>query len=135
MKLLQPNVAVICNCELLQVLTERGVHLGGRALPSERMAHQYLASQPVRQLSGEQLTEFFSLLEAYNLSQGELLQLANLAPRTPVEVHLIVADCESRLGDEGVETVLAAVAERVAAEPADGAAEAEGEGANGMQEE
>ena len=58
----------------------------------------------------------YPLPQPYKLSRGELLQLANLGPRTPVEVHLVVADCETRLGDEGLDAVLAAVSERVARE-------------------
>ncbi|GLC37136.1 hypothetical protein PLESTB_000984100 [Pleodorina starrii] len=130
MKLLQPNAATICNCELLQVLAERGADGSGKALIVERMAYQYLASQPVHPLSAKQLQEFFDALKPYNLSRGELMQLANLGPRSPVEVHLLVADCDSRLGDEGVEAVLAAVAQRVARED-EAAAGAAGDGGNG----
>ncbi|KAG2439837.1 hypothetical protein HYH02_010470 [Chlamydomonas schloesseri] len=114
MKLLQPNVSTVCNSEVLQVLTERGAGRG-RALPTERLAHQYLSSQPVLPLTSVQLQQFFDSLQAYRLTRGELLQLANLAPRTPVEVHLVVADCEARLGEAGVEAVLAAVEARIAA--------------------
>eukprot|EP00198_Chlamydomonas_reinhardtii_P004081 XP_001693417.1 peptide-receptor component [Chlamydomonas reinhardtii] len=142
MKLLQPNVSTVCNSEVLQVLTERGAGRG-RALPSERMAFQYLSSQPVLPLSSEQLQQFFDALQAYRLTRSELLQLANLAPRTPVEVHLVVADCEARLGEAGVEAVLAAVEARIARpveedeqeQGAGAAGEGEGEGGEGGEEE
>ncbi|GIL84215.1 hypothetical protein Vretimale_15851 [Volvox reticuliferus] len=116
MKLLEVNAGTICNSELLHVLTERGADGSGKATIVERMAYQYISSQPVQPLTPKQLQEFFDVLQPYNLSRGELLQLANLAPRSPVEVHLVVADCDVRLGDEGVEAILAAVAERVAKE-------------------
>lgn len=81
--------------------------------------------------------------QAYRLTRSELLQLANLAPRTPVEVHLVVADCEARLGEAGVEAVLAAVEARIARpveedeqeQGAGAAGEGEGEGGEGGEEE
>ncbi len=54
--------------------------------------------------------------QPYKLTRGELLQLANLGPRTAVEVFLVVADCEARLGDDGVDAVLSAVEAHVARE-------------------
>ncbi|PNW73572.1 hypothetical protein CHLRE_13g564550v5 [Chlamydomonas reinhardtii] len=107
------------------------------------MAFQYLSSQPVLPLSSEQLQQFFDALQAYRLTRSELLQLANLAPRTPVEVHLVVADCEARLGEAGVEAVLAAVEARIARpveedeqeQGAGAAGEGEGEGGEGGEEE
>ncbi|KXZ51124.1 hypothetical protein GPECTOR_13g611 [Gonium pectorale] len=134
MKLLEPNAAIISNCELLHVLAGRGADGSGKALTVERMAYQYLTAQPVRPLGTEQLRDFFAVLQPYNLSRGEMLQLANLAPRTAVEVHLAVPDCDARLGEEGVEAVLAAVAERLAREEGEGeeGAGAEDAGADGM---
>lgn len=71
--------------------------------------------------------------QPYKLTRGELLQLVNLGPRTAVEVFLVVADCEARLGDDGVDAVLAAVEAHVAremeGEQDGGAAGADGDGA------
>ncbi|KAG2443963.1 hypothetical protein HXX76_002302 [Chlamydomonas incerta] len=99
------------------------------------MAFQYLSSQPVLPLSSEQLQQFFDTLQAYRLTRGELLQLANLAPVTAVEVHLVVADCEARLGEAGVNAVLAAVAAQIARPPEEEAERAgEGEAGDGAGE-
>ncbi|GLI66224.1 hypothetical protein VaNZ11_009919 [Volvox africanus] len=116
MKLVEVNAGTICNSELFHVLAERGADGTGKATIVERLAYQYISSQPVQPLTPKQLQGFFDVLQPYNLSRGELMQLANLAPRSPVEVHLVIADCDVRLGDEGVEAILAAVAERLAKE-------------------
>lgn len=133
MKLLQPNAGTITNSELIQVLVDRGADGTGKALISEKLAHQYLIHQPVKQLSNAQLQAFFDVLQPYKLTRGELLQLVNLGPRTAVEVFLVVADCEARLGDDGVDAVLAAVEAHVAremeGEQDGGAAGADGDGA------
>lgn len=46
------------------------------------------------------------------------MQLINLAPTSPVEVHLIVEDCETRLPEEEqIETLLGVVAKHLAVAP------------------
>lgn len=123
MKLLDHNLGVITNHELLQVLEERGAGLAkamGRAQPSERLVHQYITSLPCKPLAPAQLKAFFDALQCYNLSKGELLQLSNLAPRTAVAVHLVVDDCEARLGDEGIQHVISVVEELVFQQAAPG---------------
>jgi len=49
-------------------------------------------------------------LQPLGLIRAELLQLANLAPMTEVEVHLIVEDCEQRLADGRMDVLLSLVA-------------------------
>lgn len=49
--------------------------------------------------------------QALGLTRGEALQVLNSLPRTPVEVHLMLPRCEERLGEPGVDALLAAVQE------------------------
>ncbi|EFJ51480.1 hypothetical protein VOLCADRAFT_103510 [Volvox carteri f. nagariensis] len=53
-----------------EVLAERGADGSGKALTVERMAYQYLASQPVQTLKPRQLQEFFEMLQV-QLPVGE----------------------------------------------------------------
>ncbi|EIE20750.1 hypothetical protein COCSUDRAFT_57315 [Coccomyxa subellipsoidea C-169] len=48
-------------------------------------------------------------MQPFNLSRGEILQIANFRPAALVEVHLIVDDCEKRLSAEQQDEVLALV--------------------------
>ena len=57
---------------------------------------------------------------AFALTRAEKMQVANLAPSTAVEVHLVVECCSERLGDEVAERVADVVKER--ADPARAAA-------------
>ena len=51
--------------------------------------------------------EFLRELNArFTLVKVEQLQLLNLRPRSPVEVHMIVEDCEERLSEEQVLEVI-----------------------------
>ena len=54
------------------------------------------------------------------LTRAEKMQVANLAPSTAVEVHLVVECCSERLGDEMAERVARVAKER--ADPAHAAA-------------
>jgi DNA-directed RNA polymerase subunit F len=42
----------------------------------------------------------------YDMTEGELLQLANHLPNTSVAVHLIVEDCYERLDEEKIDQLL-----------------------------
>ena len=66
------------------------------------------------------LAELASELRALGLSRREVLMCADLRPRSAVELHAIVADCDDRLGGGG---------EEEEEEEAAAAAAAEGEGA------
>ena len=57
---------------------------------------------------------------AVTLTRAEKMQVANLAPSTAVEVHLVVECCSERLGDEMAERVARVARER--ADPAHAAA-------------
>ncbi len=49
-------------------------------------------------------------MSPFALTTSELLMLANHCPSTPVELHLMIADSEERIGDEGAQRVLEIVA-------------------------
>lgn len=54
---------------------------------------------------------FHACMQSLGLSRGEALQVLNTLPRTPVEVHLLLTNCEERLGEPGTDALLNAVNE------------------------
>ncbi len=58
----------------------------------------------------EQLDAFKQALQPFELSRTEMLQVLNLAPTNALEIHLIVANAEERLGDQRIAELLGVVA-------------------------
>jgi len=40
------------------------------------------------------------------LTEAEIIQILNLLPRHPVEVHLIIEECDQRLDEDKVQKVI-----------------------------
>ena len=74
-------------------------------------------------------------LQKISLTKHELVQLANLRPRSAVDIQLLIENSEERLNDQQVEEVLRVVSEPLPGPPEgeeeeeEGADESEGEGA------
>lgn len=99
MKVLNANVGLVSNPEVLQLLHERGCHLGpvGNSLPAEQKT--YAALSPFFPVipTREQVQAFYDAVKPYKLDKASVLQLINLAPTSLVELFLVVPDCETRL--------------------------------------
>lgn len=54
----------------------------------------------------DKFSEMFCCLQVMNLKDTEILQVINLEPKFPIEVFLVVKQCEDRLANQGVEKVL-----------------------------
>ena len=72
-------------------------------LPELTISHQTAASTVGRE-GGEEVVR--ELNARFSLGKVEQLQLLNLRPRSAVEVHMIVEDCEERLSEEQVQDIL-----------------------------
>lgn len=62
-------------------------------------------------------SRFLTALKKYNLTPAESLMMVNLRPTTPVEVQLVVEECEERLTEEQVEELAALVAQHLPPPP------------------
>eukprot|EP00741_Cyanophora_paradoxa_P020161 tig00000219_g19461.t1 len=66
----------------------------------EAQVLEFLEKTPAVHQSTEQITSFLQQLEGSNLTKAEKLQLIDLRPRTLVEIHLIVEQCDERLTED-----------------------------------
>ena len=70
--------------------------------------------QPETGVAGQTRERVAAFMEAtgrFELTRAEVLMLVNLQPRTTVEIHLIVEECEERLTAEQTNELLALCAE------------------------
>ncbi|KAJ2822053.1 hypothetical protein FBU31_004708, partial [Coemansia sp. 'formosensis'] len=72
-------------------------------------ALQYLNGTACATQSAEQISALKNGLVKYNLTKAEILQIINLRPKKPVELFLIIEECEERFGDEDVEGIMRVV--------------------------
>lgn len=72
----------------------------------------YLDERPCAEQSRESILNFVEELQKlssagnFELTGAEILQLVSNQPRSLVEIHLIVEECEERLTQEQVQTLL-----------------------------
>ena len=116
MKIIQQNGGLLTNSEVLQVLVDRGCASNSllpnaRSLASEKMVFAYLQQHSAGLRTPEELVVVQESLQQFDLTRIEMLQIINLTPKSVVEVHLIVENCESRLTEDQVEEVLRLVRE------------------------
>ncbi|CAK0770717.1 hypothetical protein CVIRNUC_003795 [Coccomyxa viridis] len=112
MKVRQENLGPITDIEVIETLERRGADKDWArrsSLASERQVYAALKQRHPSKTNTQQLSGFLSQLKALGLNRGEQLQIANLRPSAPVEVYLIVKDCESRLTGDQVDELLALV--------------------------
>ena len=84
---------------------------------------KFLEESCCAEQSAESIAAFMQSCEPFKLKRTELLNLINEQPRSLVEIHLIVEECEERLTPEQMKTLLEKVqilaAENGEAAPAD----------------
>lgn len=101
MKVLEAQVGLISDPEVLQILHERGSHLGtvGTSTPAEQKTYSYLSKQFPTIPTRQQIEAYCDAAKVFNLDRTTVLQLINLAPTSLVELFLVVEDCETRLDE------------------------------------
>lgn len=61
-----------------------------------------LQSTPCIAQTPKIVEDFAAAVTTFKLTKAELLQLINLRPTTPVEIQLIVEECEERITEDQV---------------------------------
>ena len=93
----------------------------------------YLEDACCASQSPESIAAFMKACVPFNLKRAEILNLVNEQPRTLVEIHLMVEECEERLSQEQVQELLETVALLPVKVGVEGGAPAVGNGkANGL---
>eukprot|EP00962_Isochrysis_galbana_P002880 scaffold795_cov115-Isochrysis_galbana.AAC.4 len=99
----------------------RALSLSVRSLQDvEEISEQalsYLNRAPWKTQTRESIARFIDALAPFPLTRSEELMLVNARPRSLVEIHLIVEECEERLNDEQTQKILALCALLDGAEP------------------
>jgi hypothetical protein len=72
---------------------------------------RYLENSPSANQTTEEITKFMLAVKSSELSKIEKLQFVNLVPQAPVDVHLLVKDCETRLSEERIPELIGLVTE------------------------
>lgn len=120
MKLLDKIPKLLTNDELRAVLIEEvgaGEAEGKEAPAAVVQALQYLEGCNAK-ASREQLQSAVAAIQPLKLVKSEVLQLINLRPAAPVEIHLVVEQCEERLTTEQVEELITTLQTHLGGPPA-----------------
>jgi DNA-directed RNA polymerase subunit F len=102
MKITDDRVGFLTNFEVLNAVKDDLKRDGKMSQFSAQNGFQqqvvkYLTeTSPVTQKSAEELKGFLTTMAKHNLSQAEVLQIANLKPTKEVEINLIVEECAER---------------------------------------
>ena len=128
MKVLSENAGSLTNLELVALLKrqadarsdlEKRLPLPGARRASATtavawQAQQEIAEQILTHLEGsccssqtrEGIQAFAAAVQKFKLTQAEVISLINAQPGSRVEIHLIVEECEERLGEDQVGELL-----------------------------
>ncbi|KAJ2558976.1 RNA-binding RNA processing protein rpp1 [Coemansia sp. RSA 1933] len=146
MEVLDRQEALLTNYEVYKVLKEEE-ELQKATKSSNKIKHpenvttlkfealQYLSNSPCTTQSSEQIASAKAQLLEYDLTKAEILQIINLRPKTPVELHLIIEECGERFTMEGLDELLEIILSALPREESDEADEAAESGEEGEPKE
>ncbi|KAJ1941406.1 hypothetical protein DL89DRAFT_265327 [Linderina pennispora] len=148
MKVLNVQEALLSNYEMLLVLQEEDArHKDLKAKERGQMRYpenvttlkfealQYLSNTSCTSQDGMQLSGLRQRLAEYELTKAEILQIANLRPRVPVELYLIIEECGDRFQAEDLDAMLEIIASELPREEEEAAVNGDAEMAEQEEEE
>ncbi|CDS14275.1 hypothetical protein LRAMOSA06445 [Lichtheimia ramosa] len=71
----------------------------------------YLNSTPCSTQDVSQVQNFLNAFAQYELTLAEKLQILNLRPKSPVDLYLLIEECEERFTEEDLDAMLQQVIE------------------------
>ncbi|KAJ2077259.1 hypothetical protein H4R24_005233 [Coemansia sp. RSA 988] len=141
MEVVDRQAALISNYEALLVLREedeqhKEYRPQTQAKYSENVttlvfeALEYLSNTPCSSQSVEQITALKQQLDNLELTKAEVMQIINHRPKSLVELHLIIEECDERFSVEELEHIVETILEtlpRAEAENDDGGGNQDGD--------
>ena len=125
MEIIESNAALLSNWEvfahLKQQKEQRMQHDRQKRLSSkmpekfctvEFEISQYfndLSLSNISHITAEQIKSFLAHFRSVPLTKAEKLQIINLQPRSSLELHLIIEECEERFSEEQLNEILMAI--------------------------
>ncbi|CAO3675279.1 unnamed protein product [Umbelopsis vinacea] len=118
MEVVNARAALLSNYEVLQLLNERMETQKQRQkeYPNIEYAENLrtiqfeiktaLEKSPSSTQDEEQVYNFLNAMKRWELTKAEKLQILNLRPKTPVELHILIEECEERYSPEQLEELL-----------------------------
>ncbi|CAM0141319.1 hypothetical protein VKS41_003979 [Umbelopsis sp. WA50703] len=118
MEIIETRAALLSNYEVLQLLNERIEGQKQRRkedsnieYPENLRTIQFeiktaLENSPCSTQDESQVAAFLEEMKTWRLTKGEKLQILNLRPKTPVDLHILIEECEERYGPEELEQFL-----------------------------
>ena len=111
MEILDKNAGLLSNFEVLQVVREVNVELSvikekfsdKHIFKNNEKLEKFLSHSPCVEQSPEKIKSFLTQLAKYKLKHTEKLQILNTCPLKPVDLHILIEECESRFPDGGSE--------------------------------
>uniref|UniRef100_A0A915PVD5 DNA-directed RNA polymerase III subunit RPC9 n=1 Tax=Setaria digitata TaxID=48799 RepID=A0A915PVD5_9BILA len=121
MEVLDPRHAVMTNSEVFRLLQSRRKQQN--ELPKDRRSKflgtviyetsKYLQDSPAAAQRNVDIEKFIRAATRFKLTAVEILQLINLRPITAVEIQLIVEECEERLTEEEIGSLITIIQENL----------------------
>ena len=120
MEVLNDNAGHLSNYEVLVVMKEVNKELATiknkfsdsqkvNVFRNGEIVEEHLSNSPCAQQSTEKIKLFLQALSQFKLKQTEKLQILNSCPAKPVDLHILVEECDSRFSDEEVDSILTLV--------------------------
>ncbi|KAH7698842.1 Calcitonin gene-related peptide-receptor component protein [Aphelenchoides avenae] len=118
MEVLDKRATILTNVEVLELLKEAKTKVAKPKQGGSRQyntilyeAMKYLGETPAAVQTPAHVKKLVKALEKFKLTGAEAMQIANLRPTKPIEVQLVIEECEERLTEEQVEQLCQIVAE------------------------
>jgi len=120
MEIVSRNDGLLTNVEVLALLEERrkrrdkhrmlGPELQQRE-SIELSSIKYLRASAIKETPSEAVIKCLSAIKRLNhdLTEAEMIQIANHAPTLEVEVHMLIEECHERLNEEQIAALIECV--------------------------
>ena len=111
MEILDKNAGLLSNFEVLQVVKEVNIELSvikekfsdKHVFKNNEKVEKFLSHSPCAEQTPDKIKSFLKQLSKYKLKHSEKLQILNTCPLKPVDLHILIEECENRFPDAGGE--------------------------------